>query len=253
IVTGPEDFKVLTTIANGVVVARDGKLVNPIEIPDHDPVLLNTFHLKAPVTAGDLVIVAQEGASAAHVHVMRTLPWIPVTEGGEADLPVKDGYIAADTEQDLLHIAVVERHHKTGNIGKAFIGGFGLKRGAIASSIAHDNHNIVVMGVEPEDMAIAANYVAEMKGGVALVDGGKVVAAIELPIVGLLSDLDAWALAEKRQEVLAQAMEMGCAVPEPFMFLSFITLAALPAYAITDKGYVDCLKQELVDPVLAWK
>jgi adenine deaminase len=252
IVTGPEDFKVLTTIADGKVVAKDGALLAPLTIPKHDPVLLNTFHLKAPVTAADMVIAAPEGKTSAHVHAMRTLPWIPITEGEEANLAVRDGYVAADLDQDLLPIAVVERHHATGNIGKAFIGGFGLKSGALASSIAHDNHNIVVMGVTPEDMALAVNTVAEMDGGIVLVDGGEVIAKIELPLVGLLSDTDAWSFAEARKVVLAQAQAMGCAVSDPFMFLSFITLAAIPAFAITDKGYVDCLKQELIDPILSW-
>ena len=252
IVTGADDFKVLTTIARGQVVARNGQTVKVTPSPEHDPILLNTFHLKAPVTAQDLVIAAPPGATQAHVHVMRTLPWIPITEGAEADLAVKEGYIAADTVQDLLPIAVVERHHATGNIGKAFIGGFGLKRGAIASSIAHDNHNIVVMGVSPEDMAVATNAVAEMQGGVAVVDSGEVIASIPLPLVGLLSDLDAWSFARARKEVLAKAQAMGCAVPEPFMFLSFITLAAIPAYAITDRGYIDCMKQAIIDPVLSW-
>ncbi len=198
--------------------------------------LLNTFHLKAPVTAKDLVFAAPAGKTAAHVHVMRTLPWVPITEGGEADLAVVNGILAADTEQDLLPIAVVERHQATGNIGKAFIGGFGLKQGAIASSIAHDNHNIVVMGVDPKDMAVAVNKVAEMQGGVVLVKDGEVIATIELPVVGLLSDLDAWTFAEHRQVVLDEAQALGCTVPEPFMFLSFITLAAIPAYASHRQG-----------------
>jgi adenine deaminase len=252
IVSGPEDFRVLATVANGKLIARDGKLLEPLTIPQHDPVLLDTFHLKAPVTARDLVIAAPDGATAAHVHAMRTLPYIPITIGIEADLPVSGGHLGSDTAQDLLHIAVVERHHATGNIGKAFIGGFGLSRGAIASSIAHDNHNIVVMGADPEDMAVAVNAVADMQGGVVLVDEGKVVATIELPIVGLLSDMDAWTFAEERQLVLEKAQALGCTVPEPFMFLSFITLAAIPAFAITDKGYIDCIKQEIIDPVLSW-
>jgi adenine deaminase len=252
IVTGPEDFRVLATIANGKLVARDGKLIEPLNVPEHDSVLLDTFHVKAPVTASDLVIAAPEGKRAAHVHAMRTLPYIPITEGLEADLPVSNGHLAADPSQDLLHIAVVERHHATGNIGKAFIGGFGMSRGAIASSIAHDNHNIVVMGADPEDMAVAVNAVTDMQGGVALVEDGEVIATIELPVVGLLSDLDAWTFAEHRQAVLAKAQALGCTVPEPFMFLSFITLAAIPAFAITDKGYVDCMKQEIIDPVLSW-
>lgn len=252
IVSGPDNFRVLATIANGKVVARDGKLVVPLPLPDHDPVLLNTFNLRSPVTAQDLIIAAPKGTMSASVHVMRTLPWIPITEGVEADLTVKNDHIASDPDQDVLHIAVVERHHATGNIGKAFIGGFGLQRGAIASSIAHDNHNIVVMGVDPDDMAVAVNAVADMQGGIVLVENGAVIDTIELPIVGLLSDLDAWTFAAKRQAILDKAHALGCTVSEPFMFLSFITLAAIPAYAVTDMGYVDCLKQELIDPVLSW-
>ena len=252
IVDGPEDFKVLQTVAGGELVAKDLRLVQPIPLADHKPILMDTFHLKAPITSEELVIPAQAGANSAHMHIMRTLPWVPITEGGEADLPVKDGYIAADIKQDLIHIAVIERHHATGNIGKAFLGGMGLKRGAMASSIGHDHHNIVVMGVEPTDMAFAANRVVEIQGGIVLVENGQVIEEIALPILGLLTDLDAWTLAEKRQTLLDKAREMGCGVSDAFMFLSFITLAAIPAFAITDKGYVDVMKQEIIDPVLDW-
>ncbi|MGE5603923.1 MAG: adenine deaminase C-terminal domain-containing protein, partial [Nitrososphaerales archaeon] len=172
--------------------------------------------------------------------------------GGEATLPVADGHLGPDLAQDLVHIALVERHHATGNVGKAFIGGFGLKKGALASSIGHDSHNIVVMGVDPEDMAFAVNRVVEMEGGIVAVEGGKVLAEIPLPVCGLLTDVDAWTLAGQRQAVLDAARSLGCTVPEPFMFLSFITLAAIPAFAVTDKGFVDCLEQKLVDPVKSW-
>jgi len=250
ITSGPEDFKVLLTIANGKVVAKENRLIEPLPDISHDPLLLNTFHLKGKIESQDLLIPAPQGASKVKVHFMKTLPWIPITEGGEAVLQVECDFIACDPSQDILHIAVIERHQATGNIGKAFIGGFGLKRGAMASSIAHDNHNIVVMGVNPQDMAVAANRVAELGGGIVLAEGGKVVDEIPLPIVGLLSDLDAWSFAQRRKEILAKAREMGCQVHEPFMFLSFITLAALPAFAITDKGYVDVSKQQFLDPVL---
>jgi adenine deaminase len=126
----------------------------------------------------------------------------------------------------------------------------GLKRGAMASSIGHDHHNIVVMGVEPDDMAFAANRVAEMQGGIVLAEKGKVVQEIAFPILGLLTDMDAWMLSEKRSILLNAAKERGCAVSDAFMFLSFITLAAIPAFAITDKGYVDVAQQKQIDPVL---
>jgi adenine deaminase len=253
ITTGPDEFKVLKTIANGKVVAEHGKLVIPVDLPEHDPMLMDTFHLKEPVTASDLLIPAEEGAKAAKVHIMRTLPWIPITEPGEAILPVDNGHVGADTSQDLVHIAVVERHHATGNIGKAFIGNFGLKRGAIASTIAHDNHNIVVMGVSPEDMATAVNRAAEIGGGIVIVDDGKVIGEMSLPVLGLMCDDDAATAAERRKAMIAKSQEMGITVPDPFMFLSFITLVAIPAMAVTDKGYVDVMTQQLVNPVLEWQ
>jgi adenine deaminase len=252
IVEGPEDFKVLATVANGELVAENLRPVASIPPAEHDPILENTFHLKAPVSASDLVIPAAPEAKTARLHIMRTAPWVPITEGGEADLPVKDGYIAADVEQDLLHIAVIERHHETGNIGKAFLGGMGLKRGAMASSIGHDHHNIVVLGTNPEDMAFAANRVAEMQGGIVLAEDGEMVDEISFPLLGLLTDTDAWTLAEKRAALLGKAGEMGCTVSDAFMFLSFITLAAIPAFAITDKGYVDVMEQKIIEPVLSY-
>ena len=251
IISGPEDFKVLKTIANGKLVAENHKLTAPIAMPAHKPLLLNTFHVKKAVSADDLVIQVKQNATTAHMHIMRTLPWVPITEGGEADLPVRNGYVNADTAQDLLHISVIERHHATGNIGNAFIGGMGLKRGAMGSSIGHDHHNVVVMGANPADMAVAANRIVEIGGGVVLVEDGKIIDEISFPIVGLLTDLDAWTLAEKRQSLLAKATERGCGVSDAYMFLSFITLAAIPAFAITDKGYVDVEKQQLMDPVLS--
>ena len=252
IVTGPEDFKVLKTIARGKLAAENGRLVEPPAIPEHEPILNNTFHLKKPVTARDLVIPGIGDARAAHVHIMRTLPWIPITIGDETTLPIVNGYVGSDLSQDIVHVAVVERHHQTGNIGRAFIGGFGLKRGALASSVAHDNHNIVVIGVNPEDAAIAVNRVAELNGGIVIVEDGKVTGEIALPLLGLLTDTDAWTLADQRQVLLDQARAQGVTVPEPFMFLSFITLAAIPSFAITDKGYIDVALQQIKDPILSW-
>ena len=252
IVTGAEDFKVLKTIANGKLTAAGHKLITPMVLPKHAPVLMNTFHLKAAVKAEDLVIPAKAGAASAKMHIMRTLPWVPITEGGEATLAVKNGYVNSDVAQDLLHIAVIERHHSTGNVGKAFIGGFGLSSGAMASSIGHDHHNIVAMGADPKEMAVAANRVAELNGGIVLVKDGKIVKEIALPICGLMTDLDAWTLSIQRQELLSAAAALGCKVSDAFMFLSFVTLAAIPSFAVTDKGYVDVMTQQIMDPVLGW-
>jgi adenine deaminase len=227
-------------------------LVEPVEDPAPPAVYQRTFHLKASPRAEDLLFAAPAGTKRAQIHYMKTLPWIPLTEGFETELPVRDGFIRADPEQDVLHIAVVERHHRTGNIGRGFMGGFGLKRGALASSVAHDNHNIVTVGVEGEDMAMAVNRVAELHGGLVIVVDGRVVEEIPLPQFGLLTPTDAWTLSKRRQALLDKAKELGCGLVEPFMFLSFVTLVGFPHFAVTDHGYIDCVKQAKREAVLAF-
>jgi adenine deaminase len=181
---------------------------------------------------------------------MITEPWVPLTKGAEARLPVQDGHIACDPARDIIHIAVVERHRKTGNIGRGFLGGFGLREGAIASSVAHDNHNIVVIGSQPEDLALAVNRVVDLDGGIVMVKDGRVVHELALPLFGLLADMDAWTLSKHRQRMLDTAAEWGNKTLEPFMFLSFVTLVGFPEYSVTDHGYVDCLAQKKIEPVL---
>ncbi len=232
--------------------AENGRLVAPVTDPAPPAVYQRTFHLKSRPEPSDLIFAAPAGKTRAKVHYMKTLPWIPITEGFETELPVRGGFIRSDPGQDVLHIAVVERHHRTGNIGRGFIGGFGLKRGALASSVAHDNHNIVTLGVDAEDLAVAVNHVAEIHGGLAIVVDGKVVEEIPLPQFGLLTPTDPWLLASKRHRLLAVAKELGCELVEPFMFLSFITLVGFPAYSVTDHGYIDCIRQTKAEPLLAF-
>jgi adenine deaminase len=245
-------FTVEKVISRGKLMAEAGRPVAPVEDPPPPAVCRRTFHLKAAPTAADLVFAAPPGKTRARVHYMRVLPWIPLTEGFETELPIRQGIIRSDPSQDVLHIAVVERHHRTGNIGRGFIGGFGLKRGALASSVAHDNHNIVTLGVEPEDLALAANRVAELHGGLVVAVDGRIVREIPLPQFGLLTPTDAWTLAGRRRELLQAASDLGCPLPEAFMFLSFITLVGFPEYSVTDHGYIDCVKQIKVEPLLAF-
>lgn len=252
IISEGKNFTLFKTISRGKLIAQDGAMVTPMVDPVHPPVMLHTFHLKARPTAKDLVLAAPPWAKEAKVHYMTTLPWVPLTKGGETVLPVRDGHIASDPSRDIVHITVVERHLKTGNIGRGFVGGFGLREGAIASSVAHDNHNIVVIGVNPDDLALAVNRVVDLEGGIVMVKDGRVVHELALPLFGLLADLDAWTLARQRQLMLDTAKVWGCTVLEPFMFLSFVTLVGFPEYAVTDHGYVDCLQQKKVEPVLAF-
>ncbi|MDR1778870.1 MAG: amidohydrolase family protein [Clostridiales Family XIII bacterium] len=249
ITTGPEDFKVLSVIAAGEQVVADGELLAPYPVFPHDDILLSTIHLARPVTAEDLQIRTDIGTSV-QVRVMDTLQWIPLTEGRDVTLAVKDGVVQADLEQDVLYIAQVERHGVNGNIGKAFMGGFRMKAGAIASSVGHDNHNIIVLGTNHEDMALAVNRLAEIQGGQVIVKDGAVLGEVAYPILGLLSDLPAEELAAKKTELNAIIRDLGSEIPLPFMFLSFISLAAIPAYAVTDVGFIDVLNQQVLDPVI---
>ncbi|MEM0297049.1 MAG: adenine deaminase C-terminal domain-containing protein [Zestosphaera sp.] len=118
--------------------------------------------------------------------------------------------------------------------------------------MAHDNHNIVVLGVNHEDMALAVNRIAELQGGQVVIDGGEVVAELPLPIAGLMSDEPPTKVAEKVEELRRAAQDLGISIYHPFMFLIFIPLAAIPLYAVTDKGFIDVLKQKIVSPVLQY-
>lgn len=249
--TGPEDFQVETVISNGKPIVENGRLKVHYPKAEHKPCLLHTVHLKKPVESACFQISAPLNAQKVKVQVMDTLPFIPITVGREAVLDVKNGIVQCDVKQDVLYIAQVERYGKNGNIGRAFMGGFHLASGAIASSVGHDNHNIIVLGANFEDMAVAVNRVAEMNGGQVAVDKGKIKAEVAYEICGLLSDLSAEELADKKRILNDAVHQMGCPIGYPFMFLSFICLAAIPSYAVTDHGFIDAAKQKIIDPILA--
>ena len=251
ITAGPEDFYIKSVYANGRLVAENYRPAVKFDRAEHDPSLFNTIHLTQPVTADDFYISADRNATAANVMAMETLDWIPITVPHPAKLTVSDGRVLCDVQQDVLYIAQVERYGKNGNIGKAFIAGFHLREGAIASSVGHDNHNIIVMGANTEDMAIAVNRLAEIGGGQIVVNNGKVVYEIAYPILGLLTDMDAWTLSDEKKKLNAAAREQGCTIRIPFMFLSFICLAAIPSFAITDHGFIDVMAQKVIEPVLS--
>ncbi len=253
ITTGAEAFAVESVIAGGKIIKENNEMKVSYPTPEHKPCLLNTMHLLNPITADSFKIRVAEDAKTAKALVMDTLPFIPFTTGREVELQVVDGVVQCDTDQDVLYIAQVERHGKNGNVGKAFMGGFRIKGGALASSVGHDNHNIIVMGDDFEDMAIAANRVAEMGGGQIIVQNGKVVAEIAFPICGLLSDLPVEQLVAEKKAMNAIIGQMGCPIGFPFLFLCFICLAAIPAFAITDCGFIDVMQNKIIDPVLEVK
>lgn len=245
-----DTFGVVSTWSRGKQVLDNGEMLVHYEPAEHDPCLLNTTRLLNPITPDSFKIAAPEGASKVKVLCMDTLPWIPITQPREVELDCVDGYVQCDVEQDVLYIAQVERYGKNGNIGKAFMGGFHMTSGAIASTVGHDNHNVIVMGTNFEDMAQAVNRLIEIGGGQILVDGGEIIKEVAYPICGLLSDLSAEDLAVEKAQLNAACAERGCIISIPMMFLSFICLAALPGFAITDHGFIDVMSLKVIDPVL---
>lgn len=248
--TGPEDFRVQKVIAGGKLVAENGVFLQPYPPAVHQELLLHTMRMKRPVVPEDFRFTVDERAKAVEVHVIDTLDLIPITNDRHVVLPVKDGIVECDPQQDVLYVAQVERYGKNGNIGKAFMGGFHLRAGAIASSVGHDNHNIIVLGANHADMALAVNQVAALEGGQVAVQDGRVLAQVAYPVLGLMSDLPAETLAAQKKALIQAIQALGCPISMPFMFLSFLSLAAGGGYAITDHGFIDSAHQCVADPVI---
>jgi len=158
----------------------------------------------------------------------------------------RDGKSCADPGRDLAKLGVIERHRGTGRVGVGFAQGFGLQAGALASSHAHDAHNIVVIGMTDEDMAAAANRLREIGGGQVVVMDGRVIAELPCPIGGLLSDLSFEEVAERTRILEEAAGELGTTLPSPFMAMSFLALSVIPELKLTDRGLVDVNRFELV-------
>jgi adenine deaminase len=223
----------------GRLVAEHGRAIGIAEgtAPDW---MRDSIHID-PVTPEDFVVTAD-----GPVRVIGVEPDTIVTRA-LVDRPAGNGGIAAaDPGRDLAKIAVVERHRGTGRIGLGFVRGFGLRRGALASSQAHDAHNVVIVGVDDGDMAAAANRLREIGGGQVAVADGRVLAEVACPIGGLLSDLPVEEVASGVRRLEAAAAELGIGLRSPFATMSFLALSVIPELKITDRGLVDVERFELV-------
>ena len=199
------------------------------------------------------VRVAPVGSNDFHVpwpggnaRVIGLVPNQIITESLVDELTVENGFAVADPERDLAKLAVVERHHGTGRIGLGFVRGFGLRRGAFASTVAHDAHNIVVVGVDDGDIARAVQRLGELGGGMVVVESRGVRAELPLPVAGLLSEAPAADVAEGSRACVAALAELGCTVEAPFQALAFLALSVIPSLKLTDQGLVDVDQFRLV-------
>ena len=238
-----EDLKTLTVsqvFKSGRLVAEKGKIL-PGVIDERKVKVENTFNVPK-ISAAHFRIKAQ-GSKAK---VIEIIPQQIITKKGSREMKTQDGLAVADPARDILKIAVVERHKGTGNIGLGFVKGFGLRHGAIASSVAHDSHNILVVGANDADMAQSVQGIVEMQGGLITVKGGKTLASLPLPIGGLMSDQSIEEVRDGLNRLQQTVKEMGCKLEEPFMALSFLALPVIPELKITDKGLVDVTQFQIV-------
>jgi adenine deaminase len=234
-------FRPAAVFKAGQLVAEDGN-VFPFSVPEVPESVTASVHVK-PVIARDFRI---PDPCSSYVRVVELVPDQVVTHAGTGQPPARDGELLPDLAGDLAKLAVVERHHATGRIGLGFVRGFGLRRGAFASTVAHDAHNIVVVGVDDDDMARCVNRLAEIGGGLVVVDGGETVGALPLPIAGLMSTKSAEEVAAAIETLEAQLHTMGVLIDTPFMYLSFLALSVIPELRVTDRGVVDVRAFQLV-------
>ncbi len=180
------------------------------------------------------------------IRVIRVIPAQLLTGQDTIEPCVRDGQLVADPSHDLVKIAVLERHHATGRVGLGFATNVGLKRGAFASTVAHDAHNVVVLGVDDRDMAACAARLAEIGGGIVIAEDGKAVEELPLPIAGLMSDRPLAEVHDRLRSMERRLVAMGSTMASPFMTLSFLALSVIPELKITDRGLVDVGRFELV-------
>lgn len=185
-------------------------------------------------------------ANGSQARIIGAIPGQLITEHIIEAPAQRDGRVVADTGRDILKMAVIERHLATGNMGLGLVRGIGLKRGAIASTVAHDHHNIVVIGADDESMLTAARAVADTRGGMAAVEGTTILSQLPLPIAGLMSDQPIEHVRDAMNDMLRAARQLGSELHDPFMAMSFLALPVIPALKLTDRGLVDVDKFKLV-------
>jgi len=234
------DFKVEMVFRGGELVARDGAMVSPTREPSS--IALRSSVNVAPLRIEDFRIEAR----GSRARVIGIVPRQLITEQLFEEPRMQDGVVVADPENDILKLAVIERHLASGNVGLGLVKGLGLKRGAIASSVAHDSHNIIVAGTTDEDMLAAVDEIVRMRGGLAVVRDGRRLTSLPLPIAGLMSDRPMGDVDRAMKALLAAASEMGSSLDDPFMTLSFLALPVIPTLKLTDKGLVNVMQFKTV-------
>lgn len=240
------EFRAKLVLIDGTIVSKDGsylyaehmeKRTTPLGSINIGELKVEDLRINHPKIKHGRAIVRVIGLVEGQIY----------TEEEHCEMEVSNWEVKQDPERDILKICVVERHKSSGRIGKGFVRGFMLRRGAIASTVAHDSHNIIAVGVNDNDIYRSILRLREINGGFVIVDGGKVAAELPLPIAGLMADLEAEEIAQKTENLERAASNLGCKIKSPFMALSFLSLPVVPKLKITDYGLIDAEKLKAVD------
>jgi adenine deaminase len=227
-------------------VVKDGQLTQSPPLADYPEWLYQTVEVKRGSRASDFRLVAE--SDHAEVWVIDLYPDQIINNQIAFELEVSDNAVQVDLSRDILKLAVVERYGKNGNIGITFVRGFGIKSGAIASSVAHDHHNIIVAGTNDIDMAVCVQEIIKMNGGLVIANNGEVLKTIALPIGGLMSEKPVDIVINDLESINLAYRNLGGNLPAPFMTISFIGLPTVPDLGLTDKGLVDVMNHKLISP-----
>jgi adenine deaminase len=236
------EFKVRRVYKKGALVAENEKYLGESSPATEQPRSTMNLSYRAPA---DFEASVPPNGPAPRIRVIEIVPHQIVTKEVFATPKLADGKIVSDPERDILKLVVVERHRATGNVGVGFVRGFGLKRGALGSTVAHDAHNVVVVGVSDSDIVVAIRALEEMRGGQVAIADGKIEASLPLPIAGLVSDQPLEVVIQKIAELESAAARLGSTLDAPFMSLSFLSLSPIPALKLTDQGLVDAVNLKL--------
>jgi adenine deaminase len=217
---------------SGTLVAEHGKVVSPkaplrpIDLRSSMNVRLGQLDLSIPATGNRVHVIGGSDDQVVTGHLID-------------DVRVVDGQAVADIQRDILKIVVIERHRATGNVGKGFIKGFGLRQGAIAGTVAHDHHNLVVIGADDDSMRHAVQVLVEMGGGLVAVNGEQELASLSLPVAGLMTEQPIEQVRQEYDALIRAAQSLGSSMNDPFMAMSFMALEVIPKLKLTDVGLVD--------------
>ncbi|MCL5076236.1 MAG: adenine deaminase [Chloroflexi bacterium] len=237
-------------MVDGVIVAEGGRVLYDLPAFDYPEFAQRSVHLKAPLEAENFLIRAPSKDGSVTVRVMEVIEAQVGTRHLQVTMPLRSGLISAAVEKDIAKVACVERHKGSGTIGLGFVKGLGFKGGAVASTVAHDSHNLLIVGMNDVDMAIAANKLAECGGGSIVVRDGQVSALVPLPIAGLVSDRPVEEVDQKIRELEQAWKELGCHMVSPFMTVALLSLPVLPELRLTNRGLVDTLTFQPVDLIV---